>query len=56
MTLPVNAYCLVQSDSHDQLLVEGGTIQQDGSRLVSQQTYSNGQCAHVSIGREVLAS
>lgn len=56
IALPVSTYCLVQSDSHDQLLIEGGVLQQDGSKLVCQQKYSQGYCQNISIGHEVRAS
>ena len=54
--LPVSTYSLVQSDSHDQLLIEGGVLQTDGSKLVCQQKYSQGYCQNISIGHEVCAS
>lgn len=54
--LPLNAYSLVHSASHDDLLVEGGLLNQDGLRLVCQQTYSQNRCQTVSLAVELQAS
>lgn len=56
VALPLHSYCLVRSNQRDQLLVEAGVVQQDGSKLVCQQTYHNGHCTTISIGHEVVAS
>lgn len=54
--LPLNAYSIVQSSNHGELLVEAGVLQQNGTLLVAQQTFENGQCKAMSLGTESIQS
>lgn len=52
--LPLNAYSLVQSAKHEELLVEAGVLLEDGTLLVTQQTFVAGLCTSMSLGAESL--
>ncbi|DBB07648.1 TPA: hypothetical protein ACH3X3_009083 [Trebouxia sp. C0006] len=54
--LPLNAYSIVQSKNHGELLVEAGVLQKNGTLLVAQQTFDNGQCKAMSLGTESVQS
>ncbi|KAL0023348.1 hypothetical protein WJX77_009747 [Trebouxia sp. C0004] len=54
--LPLNAYSIVQSRDHGELLVEAGVLQKNHTLLVAQQTFDNGHCKAMSLGTERVQS